>query len=132
MTGDDFSDSFYYRAIRTKIGEALRSQLLAKEPPPERVLDLLQQLDQADGDSEPPAWVCSLVVACVLFDLGEQAAAQLPLMLRQCQELRVGVRCWLVQLLEAILSRENVPSYVWFQTFANVLTNGSTADRSAP
>jgi hypothetical protein len=50
MTGDDFSDSFYYRAIRTKIGEALRSQLLAKEPPPERVLDLLQEFDQADGD----------------------------------------------------------------------------------
>jgi hypothetical protein len=42
MTADDFSDSFYYRAIRTKTGEALRGHLLAKEPPPERVLDLLQ------------------------------------------------------------------------------------------
>ena len=49
MTADDFSDSFYYRAIRTKIGEALRSQLLPTEPPPERLLDLLQQLDQPSG-----------------------------------------------------------------------------------
>ena len=49
MTADDFSDSFYYRAIRTKIGEALRSRLLPMEPPPERLLDLLQQLDQPSG-----------------------------------------------------------------------------------
>ena len=40
MTADGFSDSFYYRAIRTKIGEALRSQLMPMEPPPERLLDL--------------------------------------------------------------------------------------------
>jgi hypothetical protein len=32
MTADDFSDSFYYRAIRTKIGEALRRKLLFREP----------------------------------------------------------------------------------------------------
>jgi hypothetical protein len=50
MTADDFSDSFYYRAIRTKIGEALRSQLVPTEPPPERLLDLLQELDQLKGD----------------------------------------------------------------------------------
>jgi hypothetical protein len=43
---DDFSDSFYYRAIRTKIGEALRCQLVPTEPPPERLLDLLQKLDE--------------------------------------------------------------------------------------
>jgi hypothetical protein len=53
MTADDFSDSFYYRAIRTKIGEALRSQLLAREPAPERLLDLLQELDQPGGEGKP-------------------------------------------------------------------------------
>jgi hypothetical protein len=49
MTADDFSDSFYYRAIRTKIGEVLPSHLLAQEPPPERLLNLLQELDPPDG-----------------------------------------------------------------------------------
>jgi hypothetical protein len=43
---DDFSDSFYYRAIRTKIGEALRSHLLPTEPSPKRLFDLLQKLDE--------------------------------------------------------------------------------------
>jgi hypothetical protein len=46
---DDFSDSFYYRAIRTRIGEALRSQLLPTEPAPERFLKLLRALDQPKG-----------------------------------------------------------------------------------
>src|ERR1700675_1949543 len=41
---DDFSDSFYYRAIRTRIGEALRSQLVPTEPTPERFLKLLLAL----------------------------------------------------------------------------------------
>lgn len=50
MTADDFSDSFYYRAIRTKIGEALRSLLAPTEPPPERLLELLQKLDQLKGE----------------------------------------------------------------------------------
>jgi len=50
MTADDFSDSFYYRAIRTKIGEVLRSQLVPTEPPPERLLDSLQELDQLKGE----------------------------------------------------------------------------------
>jgi hypothetical protein len=45
----DFSDSFYYRAIRTKIGEALRSQLVPTEPPPEKFLKLLRALDQPKG-----------------------------------------------------------------------------------
>jgi hypothetical protein len=43
---DDFSDSFHYRAIRTRIGETLRSQLVPTEPPPRKVLDLLQALDR--------------------------------------------------------------------------------------
>jgi hypothetical protein len=42
----DFLDSFCYRAIRTGIGEALRSQLVPTEPPPGKVLDLLQALDR--------------------------------------------------------------------------------------
>jgi hypothetical protein len=50
MTADDFSDSFYYRAIRTKIGEVLRRQLMPTESPPERLLDLLQELDQLKGE----------------------------------------------------------------------------------
>jgi hypothetical protein len=47
----DSSDSFYYRAIRTKIGEALRSQFVPTEPPPKRLLDFLQELDQLKGDA---------------------------------------------------------------------------------
>jgi hypothetical protein len=64
---DDFSDSFdcrtnsfYYRTIRTRIGEALRSQLVPTEPAPERFLKLLLALDQSKGgqgvstDARPP------------------------------------------------------------------------------
>jgi hypothetical protein len=50
MTADDFSDSFYYRAIRTKIGEALRSHFVPTQLPPKRLLDLLQRIDQPRGD----------------------------------------------------------------------------------
>ena len=59
MTPDNFSDSFYYRAIRTKIGEVLRSQWLPTEPPPQRLLDLLQELgrppvdDPSGGEVKP-------------------------------------------------------------------------------
>ena len=54
MTADDFSDSFYYRAIRTKIGEALRTELVPMEPPSERILRALRALDDqpADGATE--------------------------------------------------------------------------------
>jgi len=55
MTADDFSDSFYYRAIRTKIEEALRGQLVPKEPPPEKLLDLLHALDVPQVDAGEPA-----------------------------------------------------------------------------
>jgi hypothetical protein len=48
-TRDDFSDSFYYRAIRTQIGEALRSELLPTEPASDRFLELLLALDQSKG-----------------------------------------------------------------------------------
>src|SRR5271167_3022950 len=46
---DDFSDSFYYRAIRTKIGEALRTLFVPTEPAPERFLKLLLALDRPKG-----------------------------------------------------------------------------------
>ena len=46
---DDFSDSFYYRAIRTSISEALRSELLPTEHAPERFLKLPLVLDQPSG-----------------------------------------------------------------------------------
>jgi hypothetical protein len=46
---DDFSDSFYYRAIRTRIGDALRSQLVPTEPAPESFLKMLLALDQTKG-----------------------------------------------------------------------------------
>jgi hypothetical protein len=46
VTTDDFSDSFYYRAIRTRIGEALRTLFVPTEPAPERLLKLLSALDQ--------------------------------------------------------------------------------------
>jgi len=56
MTADDFSDSFYYRAIRTKIGEALRSGL-EPTPPPKRLVDLLQALDRPRVERSPPGAV---------------------------------------------------------------------------
>jgi hypothetical protein len=43
---EDFSDSFYYRAIRTRIGEVLRTLFVPTEPAPERFLNLLLALDQ--------------------------------------------------------------------------------------
>jgi hypothetical protein len=59
MTADDFSDSFYYRAIRTKIGEAVRSELEPTEPPPKRLLDLLQALDHPRVGQSPPSEVAT-------------------------------------------------------------------------
>jgi hypothetical protein len=45
----DFSDTFYYRAIRTRIGERLRTLFVPTEPPPKRLLELLHALDQPKG-----------------------------------------------------------------------------------
>jgi hypothetical protein len=39
----------YDRAIRTKIGESLRTVLVPTEPPPKRLLELLRALDQPKG-----------------------------------------------------------------------------------
>jgi hypothetical protein len=38
-------DSFYYRAIRTKIGDALRAQYDVKEPLPEPLAKILLEFD---------------------------------------------------------------------------------------
>jgi hypothetical protein len=41
---DDFRDSFYYRAIRTRIGAALRAQFDVSQPLPDRITALLTLL----------------------------------------------------------------------------------------
>jgi hypothetical protein len=52
---DDFKDSFYYRAIRTKIGAALRAQYDLTEPLPDRLAELLGELEQReDGKAVAP------------------------------------------------------------------------------
>jgi len=48
----NFSDSFYYRAIQTKIGEALRTRLVPTEPASDRILRALQALDHQQEDHE--------------------------------------------------------------------------------
>jgi hypothetical protein len=45
----DQEGSFYYRAIRTRIGEALRTLFVPTEPSPGRHLELLHALDQPKG-----------------------------------------------------------------------------------
>jgi hypothetical protein len=41
-------DSFYYRAIRTKVGDALRAQYDLNEPLPKRLTKTLLELDQRE------------------------------------------------------------------------------------
>jgi hypothetical protein len=41
---DEFRDSFYYRAIRTRIGAALKAQFDLSQPMPERITALLTLL----------------------------------------------------------------------------------------
>jgi hypothetical protein len=50
---DDFSESFYYRAIRTRIGDALRAQYDVSEPLPRTFLTLLMQLDGEPKENAP-------------------------------------------------------------------------------
>jgi hypothetical protein len=52
---DDFSDSFRYRAIRTRIGDALRAQYDVSEPLPRTFLTLLMQLDGEPQENAPRA-----------------------------------------------------------------------------
>jgi hypothetical protein len=49
---DDFKDSFYYRAIRTRIGAALRAQFDMSQPLPDRITALLAMLGK---ETEVPA-----------------------------------------------------------------------------
>jgi hypothetical protein len=46
---DDFADSYYYRAIRTGIGRELRAKFRVKEPLPDRIKELLLELDEQSG-----------------------------------------------------------------------------------
>ena len=46
---EQLSDHRCDQAIRTKIGDALRTLFVPTEPPPERLLELLQALDQPKG-----------------------------------------------------------------------------------
>jgi hypothetical protein len=43
---------FYNRAIRTEIGQGLRMLLLPTEPPPHKILELLQALDEEEPEKE--------------------------------------------------------------------------------
>ena len=47
-----FSDSFYYRAMQTKIGEELRTRLVPTEPASDQILKALQELDHQQEDHE--------------------------------------------------------------------------------
>jgi hypothetical protein len=46
----DFSDSLYYRAIQTKIGEALRTRLVPTEPASDQILKAPHELDHQQED----------------------------------------------------------------------------------
>jgi hypothetical protein len=49
---EEFKDSFYYRAIRTRIGAALRAQFDMSQPLPDRITALLSMLGR---ETEAPA-----------------------------------------------------------------------------
>jgi hypothetical protein len=50
---DDLKDSFYLRIIRTSIGTALKRQVAVNEPLPDRLAELLSELDEPEDDSSP-------------------------------------------------------------------------------
>jgi hypothetical protein len=50
---DEFRDSFYYRAIRTRIGAALRAQFDVSQPLPDRITALLTLLGKDNGAVAP-------------------------------------------------------------------------------
>jgi hypothetical protein len=49
---DDLKHSFYLRALRTGIGEALRDQFDLTEPMPDELLELLLELNEDEAPSE--------------------------------------------------------------------------------
>jgi hypothetical protein len=50
---DDLKDSFYLRVIRTRLGAELREHYAVDEPMPDRLAELLKELD--GEESEAPA-----------------------------------------------------------------------------
>jgi hypothetical protein len=54
---DDYKDSFYLRIMRTTIGTALRNEFAVDRDVPERIAELLKELDEPDDDdpSDDPA-----------------------------------------------------------------------------
>jgi hypothetical protein len=47
---DDYKDSFYLRIMRSTIGTALRNEFAVDEDVPERIAELLKELDETDDD----------------------------------------------------------------------------------
>jgi hypothetical protein len=47
---DDYKDSFYLRIMRRTIGTALRHEFAVDEDVPERIAELLKELDETDDD----------------------------------------------------------------------------------
>jgi Anti-sigma factor NepR len=47
-TRDDLKDSFYLYIMRSSIGAGLRSEYAADEPLPDRLAELLRELDEPD------------------------------------------------------------------------------------
>jgi hypothetical protein len=45
---DDLKDSFYLYIMRTSIGAGLRTEYAADEPLPDRLAELLRELDEPD------------------------------------------------------------------------------------
>ena len=52
---DDLKDSYYLRAMRTSIGAALRSECAPNEPLPDRLAELLIELDESENEAGSPA-----------------------------------------------------------------------------
>jgi len=48
---DDLKDSFYLRLIRTRLGAALRDHFVVDEPLPDRLADLLKELDGEENEA---------------------------------------------------------------------------------
>jgi hypothetical protein len=48
---DDLKDSYYLRVMRTRLGAALRDHFVVDEPMPDRLTELLKELDGEDGQA---------------------------------------------------------------------------------
>jgi hypothetical protein len=54
---NDYKDSFYLRIMRTSIGTTLRNEFAVDKDLPQRIAELLEELDEPDDDapSDDPA-----------------------------------------------------------------------------